>query len=158
MFGRRTSCTYAAPPVNFFGMSRRAMLLPTHRCSAGSLGFTCAVASRLRSVSRARSQYVTPVPLGRRRTELHRRGRNQDVARFGAREAKRGAAVLDREAAGGLTLVRGARGVAADDLDALEVHVQLVGGDLRQRGADALAQLDLAGEDRHGAVRVDAKP
>ena len=64
MFGRRTSCTYAAPPVNFFGMSRRAMLLPTHLCSAGGLGFTFAVAWRLKSVSRARSQYVTVAPPG----------------------------------------------------------------------------------------------
>jgi hypothetical protein len=42
--------------------------------------------------------------------------------------------------------------------DALEIHVELVGRDLRERGADALAELDLAGEDGHRAVRVDAQP
>jgi hypothetical protein len=30
MPGSLTSWTYAAPPVNFLGMSRRATLLPTH--------------------------------------------------------------------------------------------------------------------------------
>src|SRR5207249_5056010 len=72
--------------------------------------------------------------------------------------AQRGAALLHRKAPGGLTLVRSSCGVAVDHLDALEVHVQLVGGDLRQGGADTLAQLDLAGEDRHGAVGLDAQP
>src|SRR5712691_2498819 len=45
-----------------------------------------------------------------------------------------------------------------DDVDALEIDVQLVGGDLRQRGADALSQLDLAREDRHLARRLDDNP
>ena len=56
MPGMRMSCTYAAPPVNFFGMSRRAMFLPTHLCSEGNLGFAVAVASRLRSTAPASSQ------------------------------------------------------------------------------------------------------
>src|SRR5262249_19613684 len=49
-------------------------------------------------------------------------------------------------------------GVAVDDLDPLEVDIQLVGGDLGERGADALTQLDLAGEDRGRAVGIDAQP
>src|SRR5207249_10448707 len=75
-----------------------------------------------------------------------------------AREAQRRAAVLDRQAAGGVTLVRRARGVAGDDLDARRLQVQLVRGDLRQGGGDALPQLDLAGEDRHRAVRSGGAP
>ena len=50
--------------MNFFGMSRRGILLPTHRWSAAGFGFTLAVAWRLKSASRARSQYVTLAPLG----------------------------------------------------------------------------------------------
>src|SRR6267142_2549745 len=118
-------------------MSRRGMLLPTHRWSAAGFGFTLAVAWRLKSASRARSQ---------------------DVARLGAREAQRGAALLDRQGAGGLALVRRPRGIAVDHLDALEMHVELVRGDLRQRGAYALTELDLPGEDRDRAARIDAQP
>src|SRR5262249_2670051 len=43
-------------------------------------------------------------------------------------------------------------------LDALVGDVELVGCNLRERGEDALAELALAGEDRHGAVGVDADP
>src|SRR5882762_2608171 len=75
-----------------------------------------------------------------------------------AAAAQRGAAVLDRLAAGGLAFVRSERGVAVDDIDALQIDVELVGGDLRERRADALPQLDLAGEDRDRAVGVDAQP
>ena len=39
-----------------------------------------------------------------------------------------------------------------------ERQVELFGGDLRERGQDALAELDLAGEYRGGAVGVDAEP
>src|SRR5882672_8078814 len=84
--------------------------------------------------------------------------RSSDLARLGAGKAQRGAALLDREAAGRLALVGRARGVAVHDLDARQIHVQLVGGDLRERGADALPQLDLAREDRHGAGRIDPQP
>src|SRR5262249_56528930 len=49
-------------------------------------------------------------------------------------------------------------GVAVDHLDPLQVHVELVRGDLREGRADALTQLDLPGEDRHRAARIDAKP
>ena len=41
---------------------------------------------------------------------------------------------------------------------ALERQVELFGRDLRKRGDDALAELDLAGEHRARAVRVDADP
>ena len=49
-------------------------------------------------------------------------------------------------------------GVAGDHLDAVERQVELLGRDLGERGQDALAELDLAGEDGRGAVGVDADP
>src|SRR5205807_5093347 len=81
-----------------------------------------------------------------------------DLARLGAGEAQRGAALLHRQAARGLPFVWRERRVAVDDGDAFQIELELVGCDLRQRGADALAQLDLAAEDRHAAIRVDAQP
>src|SRR5207245_8149840 len=63
-----------------------------------------------------------------------------------------------RKGPGGLPLIRSPGGVAVDHLDALEVHVQLVRGDLRERRADTLAELDLPGEDRDRAVGIDAQP
>ena len=49
-------------------------------------------------------------------------------------------------------------GVAGQHRDALEPHVQLVGGDLGQRGDDALADLDLADGEPHGAVGLEGDP
>ncbi len=49
-------------------------------------------------------------------------------------------------------------GVAGDHRDARERQVELFGRDLRERGQDALAELDLAGEDGGGAVGIDAEP
>src|SRR5204863_2266098 len=66
--------------------------------------------------------------------------------------------VLDGAAARGDAFVGGPRGVSRDHFDAAEVDVQLVSGDLGQRGHDALADLYLAGERGYRAVRVDAKP
>ena len=40
----------------------------------------------------------------------------------------------------------------------VERQIELFGGDLLQRREDALAELDLAGEDGRGAVGVDAQP
>ena len=107
---------------------------------------------------RPRDRPVAHAQVGDGRAQLARRRGQQDLACLRAREAQRGAALLDGETAGGLTLVRRTRGVAVDDVDPLEVDVELVGGDLGQCGADALAQLDLAGEDRHGAVGIDPQP
>ena len=77
---------------------------------------------------------------------------DQDGAHLGACHAQRGAAVLDRLAAGGLALIRGLAGIAGNHLEARERQIELLGRDLRERGEDALPQLDLAGEDGRGAV------
>ena len=82
----------------------------------------------------------------------------QDRAHLGAGQAQRGAAVLDRLAARGLALVRGAAGVAGHHGHPSERHVEFFRRDLGERGDDALAELDLAGEHRNGAVGIDAQP
>src|SRR5262249_42387793 len=68
------------------------------------------------------------------------------------------AAVLDRLAAGGLALVRRAPGVAGNHRNTGKRQIELLGRDLLQRRENALPQLDLAGEDRGGAVGVDPDP
>ena len=83
---------------------------------------------------------------------------DQDRAHFGGGHAQRRAAVLDRLATGGLSLVRRLTGIAGDHLDAGQRQIELFGCDLRERGEDALPQLDLAGEDGRGAVGIDADP
>ncbi len=81
--------------------------------------------------------------------------RHQRLPRGRRGVAQLQAAGLDAEAAPGLALVRRERGVAFDDLHRTERHVQLVGGDLHQRGAHAGAEIDLAGIDRHDALGID---
>ena len=82
----------------------------------------------------------------------------------GERFARRGrglaylhAAVLDGEAAEGDALVRRQQRVALHDGDAVERYRQLFGGDLGHRGADAGAEVHLAGEHQDVAVGVDGK-
>ena len=48
--------------------------------------------------------------------------------------------------------------VAADEADAGKLHVELVGDDLRQRGEDALTDLDLAGRDLDDAIEREPEP
>lgn len=68
------------------------------------------------------------------------------------------AAVLHRLAAGRESFVGRAPGVRRDKLDLPRIHLQLLGGNLQKGGADALAELCLAGEDGNRIVRVDADP
>ncbi len=68
------------------------------------------------------------------------------------------AAVLHRVAAGGDPLVGGAPGVGGDQGEAARIEFQLVRRQLDQRSLDALAELDLAGEDGGAALRVDGDP
>ena len=53
----------------------------------------------------------------------------------------------------------GVRAVSPEIMTMLRrLHAELFRRDLRQRGEDALAELDLAGEDGGGAVGIDAQP
>ncbi len=65
---------------------------------------------------------------------------------------------LDRLAARGLAFVRRFLGVTREDRDALRRHVQFIGGNLRECGDVALAQLHLADRKAHRAIRFEAKP
>ena len=79
-----------------------------------------------------------------------RRGQGQErLARLGGGLADRRSAELDRLAADRRPLVGRERGVPLDDRHARDRHVQLLGDDLRQRGLDARAELDLSRGERH---------
>src|SRR5205809_7285095 len=67
------------------------------------------------------------------RSRLH-----QQAARFGRRAAQGAGARLDSGAAGGSPLVAGERGVAHDDVDLGDLHVELVRYDLRDRDVERL--------------------
>src|SRR5262249_11339453 len=58
----------------------------------------------------------------------------------------------------GIALVGAVRGARRHDAHALESDVELFGGDLGQRGVDALPQLHLAARDPHGAVALEPDP
>ena len=67
------------------------------------------------------------------------------------------AAALDAVRAGGAALIGRQRGVALDIFDLVDADAELLGGDLRDRDAQALAEIDLAAEDGDGAVAVDGE-
>ena len=87
--------------------------------------------------------------------EFLRRPVEQRLARRRAGLPDLDAAVLDREAAEGGALIRGEQGIARDELHALHRHAELLGGDLRQRGVGAGAEVDLSGVHRDHALAVD---
>ena len=63
-----------------------------------------------------------------------------------------------RLAAGSDALIRRHRGVAVDQLDAVERHAKFLGHQLHLRRGDALAQFFLAGVGRHASVGADGDP
>src|SRR5262249_41321332 len=71
---------------------------------------------------------------------------------------QRGAAGLNRLAAGGDAFVGRFLGVAGDHVKVLERQAEFLGRDLRQRRDNALAELDLAGAYGGAAVGRDANP
>jgi len=75
-----------------------------------------------------------------------------------ARSLEHRGAAGDRSAAVGAAVarIRRARGVAEHDADAIVRERQHVGGDLRERRAYALAELDDAGRDGDAPRRLDA--
>ena len=86
------------------------------------------------------------------------RGHAQELLPERARGLEHRGAAGDRSAAVGAAVarVRRARGVAEHDADAIVRDRQHVGRDLRERRADALAQLDDAGRDGDAARRLEA--
>jgi hypothetical protein len=68
------------------------------------------------------------------------------------------AAFRHRLAACGIAFVRGACGVRGDERDRARIDDELFGGDLYQRGLDALTELGFAGEDGDFPIGVDSYP
>ena len=93
-----------------------------------------------------------------RHPELRRRCPDQQRPHLVGGMQDRGAAVLHRVAAGGEALVRRAAGIGGDQLDGARGQVEPLGRDLQQRRLQPLAQLGLAGEHRHMAVRRHPDP
>ncbi len=83
---------------------------------------------------------------------------DEQAPRFGGRAAQRPRARLDAGAAGGAALVAGERRVAHDDIDLGDIHVELVGDDLRDRDVERLAHVHLAEEGGDAAVGQDGDP
>ncbi len=77
---------------------------------------------------------------------------------FGAGDPEGGTRMLDRQAARRRALIRTDAGHGRDHADPGHIDVKLLGGDLRQRGEHALAELDLARTHLNHATRQDAQP
>ena len=82
---------------------------------------------------------------------------DQRLARGRRRLPDLHAAALDAVRAGRAALVGRQRGVAFDKFDLVDTDAELLGSDLRNGDAQPLAQIDLAAEQRHGAVAVDGE-
>ena len=85
-----------------------------------------------------------------------RREKNMPDLRAGVPQCAAG--LLDRQAPRGDALIGARRRRGANHPHAGHVDIEFVGGDLRQRGDDALSDLDLAGRDRHLSVRRKLQP
>jgi hypothetical protein len=95
---------------------------------------------------------------GGRAVEAERCGFGEERAHLGGGDADRAARRLDGLAAGREPLLGRGVGVAGDDAHALGLDAQLLGGDLDERGEDALAELDLAGREPDAPARLEADP
>ena len=93
-----------------------------------------------------------------RHAEALGREPDQDGPHLGGGMKHGRAAVLQGVASGRKAIIRGARRICRDHLDALGRDVELFGRDLRQSGLDALAQLRLAGKYSDAALRIDPDP
>jgi len=83
---------------------------------------------------------------------------DQQAAHLGGGVQDRRPAVLHGMAAGGEALVGRASGVGGDQIQAGRRHVELLGGNLEQRGLETLPKLRLAGEHLDTAIRRDPDP
>ncbi len=101
------------------------------------------------------------LPRGRRQLvgrqfEGFGRQRRKHMSHLRRRLAQRHRRDLDGGAGDGRPLIRRALRIAQDHRDVLERRANFVGDDLRQRGANAGAEIDVAIEGRHPAVGGEA--
>ena len=87
-----------------------------------------------------------------------RSGVQVNGAGLGADLAQRAAGVLHRHAARRHAFVGSLPGAGTLDADALHRDVEFFGSDLRQRGANALSQIDFPGTHRHLTIGMHAQP
>src|SRR5262249_31733012 len=85
-------------------------------------------------------------------------GREKRMAHLGAGLSQSTAALAERSAACGHALVGAAFGIGRDHANARDVDVELVGGDLSQRGHKALTDLDLAAAHLDDAIGGKRNP
>ncbi len=116
------------------------------------------VADFFRRVGDRAHHAVVDAQLLDRKPELLRGGFHEQLARFGRRAAQGPRARLDAGAAGGSALVAGERRVAHHDVDLVDVHIELVGHDLRDRDIERLAHVHLAEEGGDAAVGQNRDP
>src|SRR5262249_24922329 len=90
--------------------------------------------------------------------EAARHMRKKQRAHLGARQANRAARYGDGVAARGEALRRACRRLPRYDAQALRLHVELLGGDLRERGEHALADFDLAGGKPYATRLLETDP
>jgi len=83
---------------------------------------------------------------------------HQQITHLGGRVQDRRPAVLHGMTAGSEALVRRAAGVGGHQLQAGQRHIELFGGNLEQRGLEALPKLGLAGEDLYAAIGRNPDP
>src|SRR5207247_6618177 len=105
-----------------------------------------AVADSLLPVAGYRDDAVLNGELVDRHRELLGGALKENASRFRRRVAQRRAAALDAGRSRPAALVARERGVAHDDGDAIERHVELLGDDLADRDIDALPHVHLAEE------------
>ncbi len=117
-----------------------------------------AVAHALRGIGLDVDHAVAHAQRARADAEALSGEREERRAALRSRLAQRLAAIHDAVRGAGAALVHGARRVSHDDGHAIEGHVELLGDDLREGGADAHSRLDLADRRGDGAVGGDAQP
>ncbi len=92
------------------------------------------------------------------RAQTPRGPREQQPAQLRGDTAHERSGLLHRAAARGVALIRTDRRIGREDLHPIERDVELVRHALRERGADPLPDLDLAGEERHRPVLLEPEP
>ena len=98
------------------------------------------------------------IELFTRNAELRARAVEELLPRESGRLPEEGRFLRDRVASERPEVEWHLVGVAEDDVHVLDRNIDLVGDDLRKRGADTLAEIDLSGERGDGPVPFQTDP
>jgi len=161
------SWTNRAAPVTRSASRDGCTARPIRRCSPGDFTAMVVSTSMSNGPPPRSCQYAMERLVSR---ECTRPSRTARVARFtpraraarsprrGCGEAHGGAGVLHGIAPGGVPLVRAQAGLGLGHVDAFEIDVELLGGDQRQGGGDALTDFHLTGANGDAAIGADRDP